>query len=113
MNPTTNIITVDSESTRSAQSTEKLPTAIQSSSSTLKAGSPMLVNRLIQAQTAVTAIRPQVTNCALRSPMKRPNRPATRAPRAGEKTRMVCSMPAPQPRIRLMSSTSMLPRLRK
>ena len=113
MKPTTNIITVESVSTRSAQSTEKLPTEIQCRSSTLKAGSPTLVNRLIQAQTAVTAISPQVTYCALRSPMNRPNRPAIKAPSAGEKTRMVCSMSTPQPRIRLMSSTSMLPRLRK
>ena len=61
MKPTTNIITVDSESTRSAQSTEKLPIEIHCSRWTLKAGSPTLANRLIQAQTAVTPIRPQVT----------------------------------------------------
>ena len=60
MKLTTSIITVESESTRSAQSTSKLPTAIHCASGTWKAGSPRFTNRLIQAHKAETPMPVQV-----------------------------------------------------
>ena len=60
---------------------------------------------------AESAIKPQVTSWDGRSPSSRPKKPTISAPSAGANT--VATWIIAQPFIRLMSSTSMLPRLRK
>ena len=109
---TVNIMTADKTSTRSAQSASKVPEYTQRQSSTLNGAPATTSASTTQEQTAARIRPPQVTIWAARSPIRRPNRPAIAAPSSGRKTTSAANTPA-QPRIRLMSSTSMLPRLRK
>ena len=70
---------------------------------------PPSTNRMTPS-TAASDSAAQVTSCAPRSPIKRPKKPAMNAPRSGRKTAATVTA---QPFIRWMSSTAMVPRLRK
>ncbi len=59
---------------------------------------------------AETTSAEQVASCAPRSPMMRPKKPAMKAPKSGRKIAATVKV---QPFIRWMSSTAIVPRLRK
>ena len=96
----------------SAQEASIDPEEIQVNSSTVTGLPPSATskNAMIESPSAPN-MPAQVTSCAGRSPMARFPKPAMRLPSSGRKT--IAAYIRPYPFIRLISSTAMLPRLRK
>ena len=107
-------MTVLRVSALTAQDTSKVPESTQVKTSTTRA-LPFSATSM-NTGTARIAEMPnsvQVTSCAPRSPIRRPNRPAINEPTSGSRTMATSMRALPQPFIMLMSSTAMEPRLRK
>ena len=110
---TTIIITAVSVSNFSAHDTSSVPDWIQCSTVMVVAFPSMATSLKIRAeQAAEMPNNVQVTSCAPRSPMKRPKKPATIEPSSGRKTAATNCI-ADYPLSWLISSTAMVPRLRK
>ncbi len=106
-------MTAVSVSTRSAQSTFRMPEVIQLASTGAVKGAPVKPTRQNTVQDSRHEMNSSVvvTISLGRGPNWRPNRPAIRKPRRGRKT--IAEYMFLQPFIILMSSTAIVPRLRK